>query len=139
MGVVLVLVVIAVVLWRFAARGQLAQALLGIVAGFFLIAGLEFTTNSAIENGDITFYSLMLAAPMFTAGLVALLINRVNRTNYLLEEMLEAFRSDSHLDDEEALDGEAPSGYSPSGTPLAQPSLGPVRRALMRLQLWRLG
>ena len=131
--------VVVVVLWRFAARGQLAQALLGMVAGIFLIAGLELTANSAVENRDITFYSLMLAAPMFTAGLVALLITRVNRTNYLLEEMLEASRSDNQLHDEEVLDDQAPLGYSPSGIPLTQPSPGPVRRALMRLQLWRLG
>ena len=72
---------------------QIVSAVIGVVFGW---AGINITWTLANNYEDVTFGSLLVAAPLFTVGLLSLLcfwfVRMTAATNYLLAELLEASR-----------------------------------------------
>lgn len=104
------------------------QILSAIIGAVFAWAGINITWTLAEEYGDVTFYSLMLAAPLFTVGLLGFLCfwfaRMTSGTNAALLAILKELSSDTA-----SSQGDGPSEphfaeahNSPSGQADAQPS-----------------
>ncbi len=111
------------------------QVFSAVIRIAFGAAAIEITLRLASEYEGVTFGSLLLAAPLFTVGLLSLLcfwfVRMTAATNYLLAELLEASRQHNVASDSNS--GPATSSNSGPATssnsgPATSSNSGPATR-----------